>query len=80
MPRYRSPFLTTTKWAGTVTGVLGAVLIALNIGAVVYGFMLFLASSLLWSSAALAQRELSLVTLQVAFTVINVIGIVRWMS
>ncbi|MCR9072561.1 MAG: hypothetical protein NXI18_12640 [Alphaproteobacteria bacterium] len=63
---------------GTATGVAGAVLIALNIGAVAVGFGLFLISSLLWSAVGWIHREPSLVVLQVAFTAINVLGIYRW--
>ena len=80
MRKYEPRFLMIAKWVGTVLGVGGAVLIALNIGAVVYGFMLFLISSLLWSAVAVAQREISLVALQGAYAIINVLGIVRWMA
>ncbi len=37
------------KWIGTGAGVSGAIMIALNLGLVIYGFGLFLISSLLWS-------------------------------
>jgi hypothetical protein len=66
------------KWIGTVAGVAGAVLIALNLGLVEYGFVLFLFSSSLWLAVALIQREPSLAVLQGTFTVINVIGLWRW--
>ena len=75
-----SRYLNFAKWVGTVTGVTGAVLIALNIGAVAAGFALFLISSLLWSAVGLIHREPSLVVLQGAFTVINMLGIYRWMT
>jgi len=52
--------LGAAKWIGTGAGVSGAILIALNLGIVVYGFALFLLSSLLWGSVALVQREPSL--------------------
>jgi uncharacterized membrane protein YccC len=70
--------LDAAKWIGTAAGVAGAILIALNLGVVVYGFVLFLLSSLLWVSVALVQREPSLAVLQGAFTVINLLGIWRW--
>ncbi len=73
-----SKMLDIAKWIGTGTGVSGAVLIALNVGAVRYGFALFLLSSSLWFAAALVQRELSLAVLQGTFTAINVIGLSRW--
>lgn len=74
-----TPWLRPAKWVGTGAGVAGAVLVALNMGVTGYGFVLFLVSSLLWSAAGIAQRELSLVVLQGAFTAINVLGIYRWM-
>jgi hypothetical protein len=72
--------LDVAKWFGTGAGVSGAVLIALNLGLVAYGFVLFLLSSSLWLAAALTQREPSLAVLQGTFTVINVIGLWRWVG
>lgn len=68
------------KWIGTAAGVIGAVVIAINLGLVVHGFMLFLVSSILWSVISWVQREASLFVLQATFTVINVIGIYRWLG
>ena len=51
-------WLSAAKWIGTGAGVSGAILIALNLGIVVYGFALFLLLSLLWGSVALVQRDL----------------------
>jgi hypothetical protein len=53
--------LSATKWIGTGAGVSRATLIALNLGVVGYGLMLFLAFSLLWTAVGFAQREPSLV-------------------
>ena len=72
--------LQAAKWIGTATGVAGAVLIALNIGAVAVGFVLFLISSVLWSAVGWIHREPSLVVLQGAFTAINLLGIYRWVN
>jgi hypothetical protein len=72
--------LGAAKWIGTGAGVSGAILIALNLGIVVYGFALFLLSSLLWGSVALVQREPSLAVLQGAFTAINLLGVWRWVG
>ncbi len=71
-------WLSAFKWIGTATGVCGATLIALNIGGVGYGFALFLMSSLLWATVGWIQRERSLLVLQIAFTIINVLGLWRW--
>jgi hypothetical protein len=68
-------WLSGAKWLGTVCGVAGAIMIALNLGFVAYGFALFLVSSLLWGTVALIQREPSLVVLQSVITVVDVLGL-----
>lgn len=78
--RYKTAFLAPAKWIGTTAGVSGAVLIALNLNVVVYGFVLFLVSSILWAWVGWMHRETSLVVLQGAFTAINVFGICRWIQ
>lgn len=70
--------LRTAKWLGSAAGVAGALIIAMNLGLVVHGFVLFLVSSILWSAAAWVQREASLLVLQATFTVINLLGVYRW--
>jgi hypothetical protein len=70
--------LRAAKWIGTAAGVSGATLIALNLGAIGYGFALFRVSSVIWSTVGWIQRELSLLVLQFAFTAINVVGIWQW--
>ena len=72
--------LTAAKWIGTGAGVSGAIMIALNLGLVIYGFGLFLISSLLWSVIGWVQREMSLLVLQATFTIINIVGIYRWLG
>ncbi len=71
--------LSNLKWLGTMAGIAGAGLIALNIPVSGWGFTLFLASSVSWGTAAILMRESSLVLLQAAFTFINIIGIYRWL-
>ncbi|MBF0097138.1 MAG: hypothetical protein HQM04_10800 [Magnetococcales bacterium] len=71
--------LTILKWIGTATGVLGALLVALHIPQSGYGFLLFLVSSTSWFVAAYRMREFSLMFLQGVFTVINLIGVWRWL-
>ena len=71
-------WLSAAKWLGTVCGIAGAIMIALNLGVVACGFALFLVSSVLWGVVGLIQREPHLVVLQSAFTVVNVLGVWRW--
>ena len=72
--------LRATKWIGTIAGIAGAGLIALNVGFVGYGFVLFLISSVLWTAAAAAQRDSALLVLQGVFAIIDIVGVVRWMA
>jgi hypothetical protein len=67
------------KWVGTATGVVGALLIALNIGAVGVGFVFFAISSALWALAGWVHRENSLIVLLVVFLVIDLVGIWNWL-
>ena len=50
-------WLSVAKWFGTLCGIAGATMIALNLGVVVYGFALFFVSSVLWGVIGLIQRE-----------------------
>jgi hypothetical protein len=45
---------------GRHNGVAGPIVIALNLGFVIYGFYLYLISSVLWSVAGWVQREVNL--------------------
>ena len=67
------------KWAGTMTGIAAASLIALNISISGWGFAVFLVSSLSWGAAAFLMGETSLLLLQGVFTIINALGIYRWL-
>ncbi len=71
--------LAALKWIGTAAGILGAIIVALNVPFSGWGFVAFLVSSLGWLTAALMMRETSLALLQAAFTAINVLGIYRWL-
>ncbi len=76
-PRLDTPLLGPAKWVGTAAGISCAILIALNQGVVAYGFGLFFLSSVLWVRVGWMHREASIVLLQGAFTVINVLGLYR---
>jgi len=73
------PLTRVLKWTGTVAGIVGAVMVALNIGISGYGFLLFLYSSITWTVAGVLIAEPSMVLLQGAFVVINILGIYRWL-
>jgi nicotinamide riboside transporter PnuC len=64
---------------GAVCGVAGAVLVSLNIPQSKYGFVLFLVSSILLGIVSWQRKMQYLLTMQMVFLVINVIGAVRWL-
>ena len=67
------------KWVGTTTGVLGALILALNIPLSGWGWTLFLISSLSWTFAGVVMKDMSLAVLQFAFVVVDIIGVWRWL-
>ncbi len=67
------------KWVGTAFGIAGAVLVAANIPESGWGFVLFLVSSSLWGCAGWRMRETSIVAINAPFTIVNLVGISRWL-
>ena len=68
----------SAKWISTAASVLGTMPVAVYLDLVVYGFELFLVSSLFWSAIGQLQREMSMVALHGTFTVTNIVDINRW--
>ena len=66
------------KWLGAVTGMIGAVFIAMNLPGSGYGFIFFSVSAICWIIVGWHLREMSLVWLNVTFLAIDVLGIYRW--
>ena len=63
---------------GAVYGVGGAILVSLNIPQSKYGFVLFLVSSILLGIVSWQRKMQYLLTMQMVFLGINVVGIARW--
>jgi hypothetical protein len=61
----------------TGTSILGAVLIALNIGLTAWGFVLFWLGSVFWIIWAKKNNNKHLVTMNLVYLLINTIGIWR---
>jgi uncharacterized membrane protein len=74
-----TPAFSAVKWVGTATGVLGALILALNIPLSGWGWILFLVSSVSWTFAGLVMKDMSLAVLQFAFVVVDLIGVWRWL-
>ena len=71
--------LITLKWFGTITGLIGAFILALNLPISGWGWVLFGASSLAWTIAGIMMREPSLTLLQGGFFAVDLVGVWRWL-
>ena len=67
------------KWVGCIFGSVGALLLAINISISGWGFILFLVSSIAWLLVGVREHEKSLIIMNIVFTVINIIGVARWL-
>jgi hypothetical protein len=70
----------TLKYIGEIGGIIGALMVATNTPFSGYGFLFFTASSVAWTIAAWRMKEWSLLRMSLAFTAINVLGIIRWIG
>ncbi len=66
------------EWAGTLLGLIGAGLLALNMPNSGYGFIAFLVSNGCWIVWSIRGRAYGMLTMQIGFTVTSITGIVRW--
>lgn len=62
----------------TVAGILASILIALNIGMFILGYVLFGISSILWSIYAYKNKNKQLLVMNLFFTFINCVGFIRF--
>lgn len=73
------PLLSYIKWGSAAFGIIGSLIIALNIPVSGWAFLIFMLSSLGWMAAAAVMKERSIFTESAVYTVINLIGIYRWL-
>ena len=69
------------QWFATITSIVAALTVSLNLGARItgYAFVVFTASSLSWIAIGLLQGEPPLTIQNIVLTIINAIGIYRWL-
>jgi len=68
------------EWAGSLTGLAGAGLLALNLPAISgYGFIAFLASNICWIVVGRQRRMIPLLLMQLGFTATSLLGLYRWL-
>lgn len=70
----------SVEWIGAITGLSGALLLALNMNISGYGFICFLLSNIAWILFALRTKSYGLLTQQVGFSATSIIGIMRWLG
>lgn len=70
--------LKVVEWAGAVLGLLGSLLLALNIPISGYGFVAFFASNMCWFVFGVRNRAWGLVTMQLGFAATSLVGIYNW--
>ena len=66
------------EWVGCVTGVIGALLVALNNAWSKWGFIAYLVSNGCWFGFGLYSGAHGLGLMQVAFMLTTLVGIYRW--
>lgn len=70
--------MTILEWAGCVSGVAGAALLATNTRLTPYGWVLFLVSNIFWIGYAVIGDRHGLLVQQCFFTATSLLGIYRW--
>ena len=62
----------------TTTGVVGAVLMALNMNLFTVAYLLFTISTVLWSIYAYRNSNKQLLIMNIIFSLINLVGLIRF--
>ncbi len=69
------------KWVfGTIIGICGAILVALNFEYSKCGYILFTISSMAWMYISIKRKDNALLFTQFVFIVIDTVGLYKWMS
>jgi len=69
------------EWIAMASGIVAAVMISADLGRRItgYAFIVFSVSSSIWVTVALIEHEAPLMYQNLVLTVINFIGIYRWL-
>jgi hypothetical protein len=65
-------------WFGSIIGLLGSLLFALNNDFSGWGFVAFLVSNTAWLFYGVQTKTWSLCIMQIGFTFTSILGIYRW--
>ena len=67
-------------WIGTVSGIIGSILVALNSGLQDVGYIFFLIGSLSWLFVSIKDRVNAAIMQWGFFTVINFVGLLSYLK
>ncbi len=71
--------LSLLEWFGAISGIIGALLLSLNIKISPWAYILFLVSNLSLGVWAWQSNAMAILVMQAVLAVISAIGIYRWM-
>ena len=66
------------EWMGVITAIIYSLLVAMNIGAEFFGFMLLLISAILIGIWAFIGKHNGILLLQLFYASAGIIGMLRW--
>jgi len=72
-------FVKVNEIIGMSTGILGSLLIALNINMEIVGFVLYIISDAAWIYVGAKKNMTELLIMSVVFGIIGIVGIFNWM-
>lgn len=67
-------------WAGTIFGMIGSMLVALNNGMQDFGYICFLLGSVSWFYVSIKEKMNSAIIQWGFFTVINFVGLLSYLK
>ena len=72
--------MTGAEWSGASFGVLGALLVAMQVRASGFGFLAYAASNICFMAFAIAGRHWGVFTMNCIFLVLAFVGFYRWVA
>jgi nicotinamide riboside transporter PnuC len=66
------------KWIGTIAGIIGSLLVAMNNGLQFIGYIAFLIGALSWLIASVQSKDKAGIAQWAFFTAVNIMGIINY--
>ena len=67
-----------TKWIGTIAGIIGSLLVAMNNGLQFIGYSAFLIGAVAWLIASIQTKDKAGIAQWGFFTAVNIMGLVNY--